>query len=455
MQKAGMEAFLLIGGQISENEAAPHATLMYKNSDGNYVYANYSKSIIVQAHNALEAAKKVYKISGNFESSGTIGFQDMNNSSYQEQALEEATFFNEIDKRDYNTKKPLDNSVPQENEIRADITISRVGNKQVTLGGTLTNEKNNVKSAISLDAQLKTTNVGPLLDEAKSIGIKAEYQTENSKNGIYTDNKLILSNTTGRIVSADTKEQKAINENIEDKHGCIIATLPAIEAREYTPSYITAVARSSVGVKSDIMQNNTTCITNAAETSVLLNSNIGYNDAKKGLRADGRITIEDNLGITTKPSNNTTIGASVNGGIIIDALETCDSFRPTFGGKVGASIHTSTNLSSNLKLDSELSGTSVFTRSSTDLYLSGGATAQYRLNNNTALFASSRIELEKQNLHLGNLNETTRNNLAYSLQLGANIGNRTQVFGKYSQYTNHNNSTRSYQNFELGVNYRF
>lgn len=497
LEDSGVEACILTGGDRPGGD--PHATLLYKRSDGKYVFNNYGESAVIEAANIKDAAREVYKQSGNMESSGTISLQDKDKSSYQEFAFkDEAAFGHEMDKRDYNNKSPFDNSVAQRPSVDGNMTVSSVGNVSAKAQGTLAYGNSQVAKETSVGVEYKKTGESAMFKDSQSIGVKVGHKTEN-KNGVFTESKAIISNTTGtiggnryegkvsnmkdntyndenRVTSIGEDVQTSVTVNDKDltiakplynKTTSVASasyTRPEGVTQEFTKehpdekaSYVSAMARTEVGKKTTLVENDKLSLTNVTKGSVMIGGTMGVNSTVgHGASADGRMTAESGFGMTNKVGDKLTLSNTLSGGVVVDALETCDGFGLTPGVKLNASTGVNYRPADNVQIGAGVKGYSVFTKSSKDYGVQAGVGAQYRPEGSKiTLFGSANVGVEKQNLSVGTIHEQTENNMTLNTTLGAQLSKGTQVYAGYTKHKDALNNTRSYNQFEVGAKITF
>jgi len=498
LEDSGVEACLMTGGDRPGGE--PHATLLYKRSDGKYVFNNYGESAVIEATNIKDAAREAYKQSGNMESSGTISLQDKDKSSYQEFAFkEEAAFGHEMDKRDYNSKSPFDNSVASKPSIDGNVSVSSIGNVSAKTQGTLAYGNSQIAKETSVGVEYKKTGESAMFKDSQSIGVRAGHKTEN-KDGIFTETTAIVSNTTGTL-GGNKYECKVTNKQDVETTNKAIATIygddtmshvVTVNGKDYTvagphnqkttvdvqatetktcvtsqefskehpeekASYLSAMARTEVGKRTTLVENDKLSLTNVTKGSLMIGGTFGMNKTVgHAASADGRITAESGFGLTNRVGENLTMSSNLSGGVVVDALQTCDGFGLTPGVKLNAATGFNYKPADNVQVGAGVKGYSVFTKSSKDYGVQAGVGAQYRpAGSKVTIFGSANVGVEKQDLSVGTIHERTENNMTLNTTIGAQINKNTQVYAGYTKHKDALNKTRNYNQFEVGAKFTF
>ena len=459
LEDCGIESAIISGGQVGGGE---HATLLYKLEDGRYVFNNYGKSITIEAPNIKEALQDVYKKSGILESAGMLQIMDKDNSSYQEFAFrKEAAFGDEFDKREYNGNSPLDNTLKPNSEINASVNVSTTGNIRATAEGTLAYGNENVIKNTTVSAEFRRSGETDYFYQSQSEGLKVEHNAEIQKNPdtSFTYNvKGIVSHTSGEFGSVDYVQLSTLSDNNGQTRASGNPEQNLVFDKG-TPNsrgeYLSMHLNGSVGLQKTLVENDNLKLTNATQASGVLYGTLGLNkDVNHSKSFDGRFALENGFGLGTKSETFST-QTNVSGGVVMDAVHTCDGFRPTFGAKLNVSTGFNYTPNDNLQLGAEARACGVFTQASQDYGISGNVTAGYRPDgSNVTIFGSAGAGLTRQNLSTGLFNQQTENNLASSIAIGAKWDNKSVSVG-YNNFNNKLNPTENLSNISVTARFTF
>ncbi len=447
LQDAGIEAVTVIGGNIpdkKENEFTNHACLLFKNSDGTYTFNNYGKSATIEAGNIKDALYTVHKEAGLLDSGGQITLHDKN-GSYQEFALSKSSAFGRIiDKKDYNNVSLATNPVADRSSIDVKTDASSVGN--ISASASVTNVKqteNDVKSQ-TIGIEVKKSDENAEFYNSSSIGVMADQAKTkqiSDNTALTTDIKAVYSHTKGELGGAVYDPTKPLPK-------CEPISKPGGDI-----SYETLMTRSSVTAQTNLTDNNRTQVSNLAGASLQGYGVIGHSNHYSS-SYDGRFTLEDGVEVT---SENLT--GNVTGGLIVDLNQHNNGAKPTIGSKLNLGIDYSLNPDDNWALSMQARGYGVFTQTSTETGAQGNLSATWNNPNPSAkidnIWINTGVGIENQNLHIGNIKETTDKSTVFNVSGGMNIGQRAKLSISYSQYNNLLNSSKNQKQIMANFGYNF
>lgn len=494
LHECNVEAVMLAGGG---NTSSDHTTLVFKASDGNYVYVDENECAVIKAPNIKATVKALHRnniAQGDF---GYIMIIDEKNS-YQEFDLQDETIWgHELDKRDYNRTYAQLPDIDNNSSIKANYNRSVLGGNEINLTGTYVKniDKNTVlQQKISLgykDNYFSNLEGGimPGMYAFNSLGVKYEKDslTEKENNAVsYKSNKTIL-NTTN-IYNPMQKYTKYNAFNVEyhdyDAESIEAAQTMLDESFNSQLQYLQEGTEEDIynkyfkldaadHVEEEKVRKNTdrnsfrnfmlfnrsergtqTPINDNLSTTGQISSTVGLNLRPfDGLVfcGDMRLTAEQSLNYK-KNFRNSELKADINGGIVADMSIKTGVLKPciAFGGKGNADVSIMTKVNDKMAVGANTSSYVVVTPVSTDYGTTGGVTVNYK-NKDYAIFGNVNAGIEKQKLHIGLINEQTENNIGWNALLGVSNKRGSLQVG-YSDKINIINPTHNKNMFTLGVN---
>jgi hypothetical protein len=101
-----------------------HATLVYKQTDGEYVFNNYGQNAVIKAGNIKDAIAEYNKREGSLRSTGTLILVN-GDTTYSEYAYTDSAFRgNELNIHTYNAETPFQKQLKDTSLIEGNIEIS-------------------------------------------------------------------------------------------------------------------------------------------------------------------------------------------------------------------------------------------------------------------------------------------------------------------------------------------
>jgi hypothetical protein len=436
LQDAGIEAVTVVGADTGKDDGfTNHACLLYKNSDGTYQFNNYGKSATIEANNIKDAVYTVHKETGLLESGGHIQIFDKD-SSYQEYALSDSSAYGHIvDKRDYNAVSPANNPVADKSSLDIKSEISKSGNIGASASATFATDTDNGAKSTTVGIEYKksgenaefynSTSIGAMVDHAKTTQIAENTNLTYDVKGVY-------SHTTGQLGG---ETYSTSSGDIVGQDGGKI-------------SYETVMLRGNVGTDTQLYNNGNTSVSNLTSSSLMGTGVLGHSNHYSS-SYDARMTMEDGIRLQTGNSTQAFDG-TISGGVVVDLQEDNNGFQPTLGTKLNIGANYFTKPTDNLTFGASVNGYNVNTKSSTDYGVSAnvGATLTNPNSSSTVknIWGNVGVGIENQNLHVGGFNQATERNTTFNATAGMDIGKKSSVSLNYSQNKNILNPTKNTKN---------
>ena len=477
LNDCGMEAVLIYG--ISNQGG--HAGLLYKNTDGKYVFNNYDTSLVIESNSLKDAAAFVYKNSGGLGSRGYYSFVN-GKVSYQEFALEQESAFGEkMDKSDYNFTTPTDIAdISRNSSIKGRVSISTTGN--LTAGADAVIVKNPDSNAeFRVSAEYKHNNETALMNNSQSFGVDAGY-SKRKRNGTYFDVNTIVAHTSSSDMptaeySAFTPNQDAVNkmfEEIGEELGS--KNLYTNEVREYLNSlrdsyldkhptlkgymsldkvsYLSSFIKTTIGNEGTFLESDKMSLKNRVQATFM--GGMTFELQSSSTLPDARFIAEDELRLNNK-TGNFVFNNSINAGLGADLRITSGDQKPGLSPVVKLNASTGAGYNaSNFAIQAGAEAYGVVTRPSKEFGIRGGISAQYKPeNSNVTFYGNARTTFETQNLTIGGFNEQTENKLTFDALIGAQVNSRTNIYAGYTKEINKLNPTKNISMFNVGLKLNF
>ena len=231
-----------------------------------------------------------------------------------------------------------------------------------------------------------------------------------------------------------------------------------LDNTKYSPDvriqYITGFLRGYFGVENDLAKSDNINVSNMAEVSVTgdVTSAIATN---MPISFDYRLAVEDGVKFAMSKSN-TDFSSSLSAGALFDCRRTTGKQLVKFspGLKLNAGSVFESKVNDNLSVGGGVSGYTVFTAPATDYGATANTFVSYRHDSNTVFTGNAGVDLERQKIHIGGINEMTENNNSFNVSLSAEHGNDALRVG-YSRTVNGINDTRSKSTFNVGYKRTF
>lgn len=408
MHECGIEAVMFCGG----SSGSDHTALVYKQSDGQYVYVDREHFTQINAPSIKDAAKAAHRAMTSPGDFGYMMFVDENNSYQEYDLADESVYGHELDKRDYNKNIADLPVVSNSNSISAHYNMQGseyvITGHDVNLTATIVNKKtdnNVIQNAVSVAFKTNESE-GPQDYSYSSLGLKYDraHLKETDNSTYYNNNKLIL-NTT-EIKNKLVNMYKNASENI---------------FRNFM-----IFNRNELGVQ--------TKINNSLSTTGQVSSTIGLNTRPlDGLVfcGDLRLAAEQSLNYN-KSIGQSELNANINAGLITDMSIKTGVLKPNvaFGGKGNADVSIMTHISDNVSVDASSSGYVVATPVSTDYGVAGKLGLKYKSEyGSETIFGNIHAGIDRQNIHIGTLDELTENKINLGGELGLQQKNLSVAIG--------------------------
>ena len=482
LNECGINAVLVSGAAINGGN---HATLLYQQSDGKYVFNNYGTNIVINATNIKDAIREVHKQSNDLESTGYITIKNDEKNSYQEFAFEqEAVFGNEMDKRDYHSETPFDQNIPARPYVQGNVEISTNGNISAEAGGSLVYGNSVKNSETALTLGFKKNNETAMFMNSQSAGLKVEHKSTNNDTGFSFDVKGIMSYTKGTLgsckyiqdftallnaknrmikqIRSDLQQAGFNNEKIESiveqpytSEELSLGSTIEDTKFNFTPQYLSTFFKGSVGKNTTLLKNDNIELTNATKATAIGGMTFTLNSP--GNRGDIRVIAEDGLRLKNT-IKDFSINNEISAGLLTDLKQKntglCYSLQP--GAKFNAGTSVAYSSTPNFGISAGAKVSSVVTPVDKDLGVQGGINAVYKPENSNILFhGEATAGLYKQKITIGGFNEQTENTRNFSVSLGAQLNPKTSVSVRYDNENHALNKTRNNSSVTIGTKISF
>ena len=440
LKDADIPATLIAGKGAKGSE---HIALIYKNTDGKYVFNDYGKSIELKSNSVLEAIDEAQAGSNDFDIVGYYTLENGGDVSFQKFAYERENAYGEtIDKTAYNKDLPQAPDIADKSGIQTNVTFADSGN--IKLSSELTTLHNTQKSQsqtiIGFEAR-KTNNSTLFNSSAYSVGGKYQHDVIKN-NGWYHKTNTTLSYMTGKI--GGQHFHNALSENEIDARMCADINQDLVNAgfpdkATFTPrkypaqetfnSYsrvnnITASVQHFTGKENKIINSENITVINTAQAGVIAGVTTSANNLS--INGDVRFILEDgiktNIAISPELSSTALISAGAMGDLKISHLGFPVGLQPAFcaKGAIGADYH-----NKNFKAETNIGGYRYNTASTTDTGLSAALSANYKLSKNLSFKGSLFVQKEKQRLNMDLFNEKIVDKTTIGASISADIKKNT------------------------------
>lgn len=473
LKDCGIDSVIVSGKSLE----GPHATLLYQNSDGKYVWNNYGSSIVIEADNIKDAIKTVYKNSGGLASAGYLSFCT-DKGAYKEFAYDRETAFGEqMDKRDYNSLTPADiENIAEKSFVNGRVELSTTGAQKVGVDATYahtTRKDNQIELGISLES--KKNNETELLLNSKSTGLKTDFKMVkgDEDKSSWISGKGIVSKLDGTIDSVKYGASATYARNFATSLYNTLISMGKTEenAKTATKAMYKSLLESSSGTtfsidghclflkfdagkKNQIFDNGDTKISNLTNFSLMGGLSFQGLEPTDG---DVRILVED--GVNIKNSlGKVNFDSTINAGIAADIRQTLGTQIPLPSPTAKLSLNTNASYSpnENLAVEANVRAYNVKAKVATETGIGAGIKAVYKPDNSKVkLFGLAKADYENQQLKIGGFNQNTENKVKVNTVFGAEITPKTTVSLGYSKLNDRINSTRNYDMFNVGVKFNF
>lgn len=463
LQECGIEACCVSGGTSEAN----HATLIYKESDGKYIFNDYGSQLEIEANNIKDALGVINKNNKAFNSVGYYSLQE-NNVLFQEYAYkEESVFGHKMDKSDYNDETVADFSIASRPAVNANVEFANSGIRG-EIGGRMVFSGENSNSELSATFAYQQKGETSNFIESKSYGADVAFKkTQKLKCGDEVQFAVdgIVTNVKGeRFNICDSRDKnltsisKAISEQYNNEislitNGTLVVNDTSIIEIDSSDNYEnksdnTLFIKTSLARKTNLVTTESLSVNNTAKATAILGGAFRDKDKYCG---DARIALEDGITVNNKVGN-VELSNTASVGIVDDLNLSLGSYAPKLqlGGKFNLASSAQVKPSENSVFGAQARGYAVVTAPTTEFGASASIWGQQKLNNTKAVvFGSASVGYENQRLHMGNFNETTENNLNFGITAGVKVNPTTQVSLSYNQKCDKLNSTRNYNTFNM------
>ena len=479
LNECGIDAALLSGANV---DGSNHLTLLYKQSDGKYVFNNYGKNIVINASNIKDAARGVYKRSNSLESVGYILFQDNGKKSYQEFAFErEAAFGDEMDKRDYHAESPFDSNISKTPHLKGSVEISANGNITAGAGGSVV-YGNSVKTReTSLDIEVKKNNETEMFLESESVGVKLEHKGTNESTGVFFDTKGIASYTSGQLGGCEYTQDRTAIVKMNDKmtedarkdlaaagfdSSVIDDAAPLVDESVKIPiykinedltetKYLSTFFKGSVGKKTTLLKADNMELTNTSKATAFAGATFELGGS--GVQGDVRVLGENGFELKNN-FDKAALKNNISGGVLADLKMTntgmCFSVQP--GVKFNASSSAVIKPNQNFEIGAGVKAGAAVTTVDKDFCVSGNVSAAYKPGDSKiVIYGDANAGLYRQKITVGGFNEQTENKTYFSIGAGAQLNPRTSVSLRYTNERDALNKTRNNSSVTIGTKITF
>lgn len=473
LKDCGIDSVIVSGTSLE----GPHATLLYQNTDGKYVWNNYGESIVIDADNIKDAIKTVYKHSGKLVSIGYLSVCTDKEAYKEFVYAREVAFGEQMDKRDYNSLTPADmEKITEKSSVKGRVELSTMGSQKVGVDATYahtTRKDNQIELGVSLES--KKNNETELLLSSKSTGLKTDFKMVkgDEDKSSWISVKGIVSKLDGTTDSVKYGASEAYAKNFANS---LYNTLISMGKTEENAKTATKVMYESLlegssrttfpidghclflkfdaGKKNQIFDNGDTKISNLTNFSLMGGLSLQGLEPTDG---DVRILVED--GVNIKNSiGKVDFDSTINAGIAADIRQTVGNQIPLPSPTAKLSLNSTASYSpnENLAVEASVRAYNVKAKVATETGIGAGVKAVYKPDNSKIkLFGLAKADYENQRLKLGGFNQNTENKVKVNTVFGAEVTPKTTVSLGYSKLNDRINSTRNYDMFNVGVKFNF
>ena len=459
-----------------------HAILVYKQSDGKYVFNNYDRNIVINANNVKDAISEYGKKEGIIKSPGSIRIMDGNNTYSDYAYIDSAYRGQELSKHTYNKESAFyHNPLETSTGIDANIVTSNLGNISADVTANIAMDNSDISASLGFVKKgestmfLNSTSVGGKLEYNK---VKTEKNTTTFKEIKNITNIVVgkhggasYGNSNLNITARDNvladfdkfinsfdlstfseEEQEIIRQDISKKRQSISSKMegyhPTIEPKIEKTVNIATFIKGGFGKNITLKESKNTKYYLCGKLSgdmlySLDSSKIGNNSG------DFRVIAEGGLE-AIKNEDKYQIKAGVSGGVFTEYNEQYikgfDFF--SFGTKANADVQFGYKPNSSSAIGVYTSIYDANAASSNNYGITSNLYASTKYKDIT-FKANCGVEMQQEKIKLG-FNEKTEDNITYNIQLSCQKGKTTIYTG--AQIHNDNlNSTRSYTGGVIGI----
>lgn len=466
LNEAGYEATLLGGFNPG---STGHITLLWKDSDGKYVFNDYSKQCVINAPSIKDAISEINKRGSSlFGFPGYYYLYNGNKSSYQEFLFDkEVAFGDNFDKKASDKISPFNyGKLSKENSIRGNVQISNLGNISSNAGINFVNRDSN---EVNIDFEYKKNNETANFISSQSFGVKADVKTlkkdENSTKyseikGIISYLDATTSNGEYNLTTSVLEKKNNLSDEMNNWFNLFGADInySFISKKSYPTekhNFLLGSTKFIYGEKRTISDSESLKVESVTQAS--LDGGLVVPFKASAVGGDIRAGLEAGISVTNN-SDNFKMENSISGGVI-------GNLKPAYvTNKIGIQPGLKANFNNifkfttnkNIQIGGSASGFVVADAVSKNYGADANLFASFKPNNSNITFhGSASLGFNRQNIVIGSFNEQIENQTIFSALLGAQLKPNTTVSLGYHQENNIINPTKNNKMITFGAKIGF